>query len=476
MIAPLQGYKFKLAAWYQGEANAGAAQEYRTLLPLLFDDWRKTFAQPDLPFVVAQLSSFGSVATKPGDSSWAELRHAQTEVVRNDPKAGLAVTFDFGDRSDIHPSQKNIVGQRLARAARAVAYGEKIPPGGPQAVSAVRSGQDVLIRFTDTNGGLRTYSSDTAIGFEVCEGALCRYARASAEGDTVRLHGAATARASKVRYGWADAPFVNLFGADDIPANAFEMDLQLDGGPAAGGTSACAPDALGTSRTLTLKREHAGYGKFQYGPLPLQKGEVVLTFDDGPAPETMDQVLAALGAQCVQATFFMTGANLAKYPELGRRVAQAGHTPALHSFAHPHLKSMPAAEQLADLENGVQAFAGVFGKAPAAYRFPFLEETPAMLAALKERGITVASADLGIDDYMPNDMRTEALVGRLVERLRQSGGGIVLMHDANLATAQSLPVLLKTLQEKGYKVVHLRWEDAQGAETTRRELKPIAYH
>jgi sialate O-acetylesterase len=225
MIAPLQGFQFKLAAWYQGEANAGAAQEYRTLLPLLFADWRATLGQPDLPFMVVQLTSFGSVATKPGYSAWAELREAQTYAVRNDPHAGLAVTFDFGDRSDIHPAQKKIVGERLARAARAVAYGEKITPGGPQAVSATRSGQDIVVRFVDTNGGLRTYSSDMAIGFEVCEKDVCKYAAATPEGDTVRLPGAATAGATKVRYAWADAPFINLFSADDLPANGFELEL-----------------------------------------------------------------------------------------------------------------------------------------------------------------------------------------------------------------------------------------------------------
>jgi len=226
MIAPMQGYKFKLVAWYQGEANAGAADEYRVLLPLLFADWRKTFAQPDLPFMVAQLTAFGSVATKPGYSSWAELRQAQSAVVRNDPHAGLAVTFDYGDRSDIHPAQKNIVGTRLARAARAVAYGEKITPGGPEAMTATRSGNDIVVRFANTNGGLRTYSSDTAIGFEVCEQQACSYATATVEGDAVRLSGVAAANAKKVRYAWADAPFINLFSADDLPANGFELDVK----------------------------------------------------------------------------------------------------------------------------------------------------------------------------------------------------------------------------------------------------------
>lgn len=239
--------------------------------------------------------------------------------------------------------------------------------------------------------------------------------------------------------------------------------LLLCGAAGAASASDCAPDALGTSRVLTLKREYAGYGTVQYGALPLQKGEVVLTFDDGPVPGNIDRVLDALAAQCAKATFFMTGANLTKYPELGRRVEQAGHTAALHSFAHPHLASMTVAEQLADLENGLQAFAGVFGHAPAAYRFPFLEETPAVLAALKERKVTVASVDLGIDDWASNDMRPEVMVARLTERLDRTGGGIILMHDANGPTGEALPVLLKAVRDKGYKVVHLRWDSAAEA-------------
>jgi len=232
----------------------------------------------------------------------------------------------------------------------------------------------------------------------------------------------------------------------------------LLGAVAGSASAACAPDALGTSRVLTLKREYAAYGTVQHGALPLEKGEVVLSFDDGPNPETIGGVLQTLASQCVKATFFMTGANLARHPELGQRVVQAGHTPALHSFAHPSLKSMPVNEQLADLAQGMQAFTGVFGHAPAAYRFPFLEETPAILEQLKEGRITVASIDVGIDDYSPNDMSTAALVGRLVDRLRKTGGGIVLMHDANGPTAEALPALLQAIRDNGYKVVHLRWE------------------
>jgi sialate O-acetylesterase len=131
-----------------------------------------------------------------------------------------------GDRFDIHPTQKAVLGERIARAARAVAYGEKAAPGSPCAVSARRSGKDIVIAFRDTGGGLATYSSDRAIGFEVCAGTACRYADARVAGDTVVLSGAGTADVTRVRYAWADSPFVNLFSGDDQPAAPFQLDVR----------------------------------------------------------------------------------------------------------------------------------------------------------------------------------------------------------------------------------------------------------
>jgi len=226
MIAPLAGYGFKLAAWYQGESNAGAAQEYRSLLPLLMRDWRQRLAQPSLPVLVVQLTAFGSTAKTPGQSGWAELRDAQAASVAADAHAGLAVTLDVGDRFDIHPTQKTVVGERLAHAARVAAYGEQTAPGSPTALSAQRRGSDIVIAFRNTGGGLVTYSSDRAIGFEACAGPACRYAEARVDGDTVVLPGAASGGVTRVRYAWADAPLVNLFSGDDLPAAPFQLEVR----------------------------------------------------------------------------------------------------------------------------------------------------------------------------------------------------------------------------------------------------------
>ncbi|MFS2003240.1 polysaccharide deacetylase family protein [Duganella sp. CT11-25] len=219
----------------------------------------------------------------------------------------------------------------------------------------------------------------------------------------------------------------------------------------------CGPDTLGTERTITLKREGALYGAHQHNALPLQKGEVVLTFDDGPVPEYTPMVLKALADQCAKATFFMIGERLTQYPQLARRVVGEGHSTGIHSYKHEHMAALSADEQLADLKKTQDIYRATFGTATPAYRFPFLEETPTLLAALKQADLTVASIDFGINDWLPDDT-TEILVKRLTESLDKSGKGIILMHDANIPTAKALPALLKVLKDKGYKVVHLEWE------------------
>lgn len=219
----------------------------------------------------------------------------------------------------------------------------------------------------------------------------------------------------------------------------------------------CGADALGTSRTLTLKREYGAWGANQHAPLPLQKGEVVLTFDDGPRPETTPLVLKALADQCVKATFFMVGNSIAQFPDLARRVVREGHSAGMHSYTHPDMSTLTPANQLADLKATQDAYQAAFGTAAPAYRFPMLVETPTLMAALKSQNVAVFSMDAGIGDWEAN-VTTEVLKTRLLENLKSSGGGIILMHDAYEPPAQAMPVLLKLLKEKGYKVVHLEWE------------------
>ncbi|WP_276592166.1 sialate O-acetylesterase, partial [Sphingomonas sp. GC_Shp_4] len=223
MIAPIAGYGYTLAAWYQGESNTAAARDYATLLPMMMADWRRAAGQPTLPFLIVQLAAYGLPRSEPGESDWATLRDIQAKVARADAHAALATALDVGDRFDIHPSQKSVVGERLARAARARAYGEPIAAGGPEALAVTRGTNTLAIRFRDAGAGLRTYGADVAIGFEACDATRCRYVPGKAAGDVVTLAVDDAAAVTRVRYAWADAPPVNLYSSDDLPAVPFEL-------------------------------------------------------------------------------------------------------------------------------------------------------------------------------------------------------------------------------------------------------------
>lgn len=223
-------------------------------------------------------------------------------------------------------------------------------------------------------------------------------------------------------------------------------------------SAACPDDALGTSRTLVLPREGAAYGRAQHGPLPLAPREVVLTFDDGPRPETTPQVLQALRVACTHATFFMNGEPMLRHPALARQVQAEGHTVAMHGYRHDNFTALAPAAQLADLQAMREAHRSVLGGEPAAWRYPFLGESEFMRSTLREQRITTMSVDVGVEDWVPVKA-PEVLADRLIERLRASGGGIVLLHDAQEQTAAALPLMLRRLKDDGWRVVRLQWSE-----------------
>lgn len=223
MIAPLASYRFKGIAWYQGESNWSAPGQYADLLPMVIGSWRRTFDTPDLPFLVVQLPNYGTPQSQPGDSAWATLRDIQRKTVLAIPHAGLAVTLDVGDRLDLHPTEKTAVGQRLALLARRIVYGEATPVS-PSPRSVRRQGNDLVVDFNDTDGALQTFSGDRALGFELCStSGDCHWNDARADHESVVLIGANRPAVTRIRYAWADAPFVNLFGRSGLPVGTFEL-------------------------------------------------------------------------------------------------------------------------------------------------------------------------------------------------------------------------------------------------------------
>jgi len=226
MIAPLGPVALTGIAWYQGESDVDIAR-YDARLGAMMRGWRRQFGIPDLPVAIVQLPDFGPAAAQPVESGWARLRDEQRRAAEADGHAALAVTIDVGDPLDLHPPQKREVGRRLARAMRAMAYGDAAAPSGPRIASAARTpAGGVTLHFADVTGTLETRGSAQAIGFELCGDApgSCRYAAARASGNTVSIAGNG-GPVTRVRYAWADSPAVNLFDRAPLPAGPFEINL-----------------------------------------------------------------------------------------------------------------------------------------------------------------------------------------------------------------------------------------------------------
>lgn len=224
MIAPLVPYGFRGAIWYQGESNAGRAYQYRTLFPAMITSWRDVWNQGDFPFLFVQLAPFMKIEPEPSESAWAELREAQLLTMLNCPNTAMAVITDVGEEDDIHPKKKQPVGERLAIAARALAYGEQIEYSGPIYDHMEIQGNKAILHFTHVDGGLEC-RGEKLTGFTICgEDRKFVNAEAKIEGDTVVVWSDQVEKPVAVRYGWANYPVVNLWNKAGLPASPFRTD------------------------------------------------------------------------------------------------------------------------------------------------------------------------------------------------------------------------------------------------------------
>ncbi len=217
MLAPLIPYGIKGAIWYQGESNAQQAKQYRALFPAMIADWRARWKQGDFPFFFVQIAPFNGQPP--------EIREAQFLTLAKVKNTAMAVTTDVGNATDIHPTQKEPVGQRLALAARALAYGEKIEFSGPLYDSMIAKGAKIALKFKHIGGGLVAKDGELK-GFTIAgEDKQFVPAHAEIQGSAIIVSAEGVAAPKAVRYGWANVPDVNLFNQEGLPASPFRTDV-----------------------------------------------------------------------------------------------------------------------------------------------------------------------------------------------------------------------------------------------------------
>ncbi len=227
MVAPLVPFAIKGAIWYQGESNRGNAHPmYFDKMNALITGWRKDFQVGDFPFYQVQIAPFKYNRKKPGDDTtlakniWASQFKAAKEIAN----CGVVPIHDtlHGNITDIHPWDKQPVGERLAYLALKKDYGKDVAYTGAEFASAKASGSKVTVSFSGVVDGLKTFDGKDVAHIELA-GADGEFKPATAEikGNTVVASAEGVSAPKQVRMGWNETHVPNLTDKNGWPVFQF---------------------------------------------------------------------------------------------------------------------------------------------------------------------------------------------------------------------------------------------------------------
>ncbi len=226
MISPLTQFSIKGVIWYQGESNAGSPAEYSHLFPAMIKGWRNIWNQGDFPFLFVQLHNYSTPNDEPKKSDWAEQREAQFKTLIL-PNTGMTVAIDLGVEMDIHPTNKQDVGKRLALSALKVAYDRDLVFSGPIYDSMKIKNGKAYISFNHVGNGLIANDKFGYLNEFAIAGADKKFvwAKAYIDGNNVVVYSEKIPKPKAVRYAWSINPsHANLYNKEGLPASPFRTD------------------------------------------------------------------------------------------------------------------------------------------------------------------------------------------------------------------------------------------------------------
>lgn len=218
-IKPILKLPIKGIIWYQGESNAQEIErlhEYAELQKLMMEDYRAEWYQPQMPFYWVQLSSIDTAQYK--SQLWPQFRDEQRKLLGIVKYGGMAVCSDSGSKNRVHPTNKKVVGDRLARWALNKTYGENIIPSGPLPFDAKYKNGKVIISFQYRGDGLRTSEGKILKGFSI-DGET----DASAIIRENEVYIMSKQKPRYVYYAWKPFTDANLVNSENLPASTFKI-------------------------------------------------------------------------------------------------------------------------------------------------------------------------------------------------------------------------------------------------------------
>ena len=221
MIAPIVPLAIRGVIWYQGEANLLDGKRYADKMQALVEGWRTVFGQQELPFYFVQLAPFNYNFGDP--TLLPVLWETQAQMAKTIPNTGMAVINDIGDLNDIHPREKEPVGERLAFLALNRTYDKKeIDCDSPAFLNFEVDGDSVVVRFEHAKG-LKTRDGKAPDWFEVAGAdGVFKPATAVIDGESVKLAGI---QPYAVRFAWSQFAEPNIVNGAGLPMSAFRAGI-----------------------------------------------------------------------------------------------------------------------------------------------------------------------------------------------------------------------------------------------------------
>ncbi|MGE5811960.1 MAG: sialate O-acetylesterase, partial [Ignavibacteria bacterium] len=219
MINPVVPYSIRGAIWYQGESNVGEPQEYLKLFPLMIENWREDWGESGFPFYYVQIAPYNY-----GEGSHSEkLREAQLKTLAT-PNTGMAVTLDIGNTENIHPPDKQNVGDRLGFWALNKTYGKEIPFSGPVFKSMDIEGNKIILSF-DYADKLILKELNGENNFIIADSnKVFKKASVKVDGNKLILSSPGIEEPAAARYAWSNTSQATLFNEAGLPASSFRTD------------------------------------------------------------------------------------------------------------------------------------------------------------------------------------------------------------------------------------------------------------
>ncbi|MBN1405138.1 MAG: polysaccharide deacetylase family protein [Candidatus Omnitrophica bacterium] len=171
---------------------------------------------------------------------------------------------------------------------------------------------------------------------------------------------------------------------------------------------------------------------------------VALTFDDGPHPQNTQLVLKILKDAGIKATFFLTGAESAKYPQLVKDIFDSGNEIGSHNFSHSHIRKMKYKDISCEIQQANKTMKDITGVSPKLFRPPYGELSIGLLLLMLFKKMTLLLWSVDSNDTYE---KTSQGIRNRLNALK--AGDIIVLHEDYQHTVDALPLIIKDIKQKG---------------------------